>query len=170
MLTYNNLIYENIENNQIQLIDFNKQSIDLKLRHKLIELISYFQDEEKKYIPKELNNFTRQIPGEIINSWINNSNLLYILYDGPKEIGFCSIILDHFKFPKNVAHISYLYVVPDKRGSNLGSSLLKFAIDKTQELYPNKKNFTLNCLTANAPANNLYKKLGFKEFTGTFIR
>lgn len=170
MLTYNNLIYENIENNQIQLIDFNKQSIDLKLRHKLIDLISSFQDEEKKYIPKELNNFTRQIPGEIINSWINNNNLLYILYDGPKEVGFCSIILDHFKFPKNVAHISYLYVTPDKRGTGLGSYLLKFSMDKTSQLYKNKKNFTLNCFSQNINAQNLYKKYGFKEFTKTLIK
>ena len=170
MLTYNNLIYENIENNQIQLIDFNKQSIDLKLRHKLIDLISSFQDEEKKYIPKELNSFTRQIPGEIINSWINNNNLLYILYDGPKEVGFCSIILDHFKFPKNVAHISYLYVTPDKRGTGLGSYLLKYSIDKTSQLYKNKKNFTLNCFSKNINAQNLYKKYGFKEFTKTLIK
>lgn len=170
MLTYNNLIYEDVSPVDIKVIDFNKTRTNLELKHKLIDMLKNFQDEEDKYIPKELNNIKKSIPGDIINNWIDNGDLLYIIYDNYNEIGFCSVIIHHQKYPDNIAHISYLYVVPDKRGSNLGSSLLKFAIDKTQELYPNKKNFTLNCLTANAPANNLYKKLGFKEFTSTFIR
>ena len=170
MITHINL-YESDELDKVRLINFGKENdYDLKLKYHLLDLISSFQDEEKKYIPKELNNFTRQIPGEIINSWINNKDLLYILYDGSKEIGFCSVILNHPKFPKTVAHISYLYVTPENRGTGLGSYLLDYAMKKTKELYPNKKHLTLNCFSRNSGALNLYKKYGFTEFTKTLIR
>ena len=52
MLTYNNLIYEDMSPVDIKVIDFNKTRTNLELKHKLIDMLKNFQDEEDKYIQK----------------------------------------------------------------------------------------------------------------------
>ncbi len=59
----------------------------------------------------------------------------------------------------------------DFRGQGLGEALLKKLIDVAREI-EDLENLDLNVMDVNAPAINLYKKLGFKEvgrYPGAFI-
>ncbi|TDP02092.1 GNAT family N-acetyltransferase [Flavobacterium sp. 245] len=88
----------------------------------------------------QLDDFEKHIQGETV--------LVALIDDIP--VGFISIWI-----PTNFIH--HLYVDQKHQGKNIGTELVKAAIEKTQ--FP----ITLKCLQQNSKAIDFYRRKGFVE-------
>lgn len=166
MITIHNLI-ESTSSLDYKIILLNS---NFKYKDKILKLINMYNNEENKYIPKNINSIHNNNVLDEYNDWIKNKNLIYLLIEDDTVIGFCVVNLNNFKFPKSFSYISHLFIVPDKRNLGLGKKLIKYAMSDIRNRYKYKKYFSLNCLSKNEKATMLYKKLGFEEFTTTLIK
>lgn len=167
MITINKII-ENIDNNY-NIILFNN-NIKQKYQDILLKLIDMYNKSEHKYIPKNIISIHNNDPIDEYKNWIKNKNLIYLMINNDNVIGFCVVNLNNFKFPKTFSYISHLFIIPSKRKLGLGQKLLQYVMNDIIKNNKNKKYFSLNCLSKNEKAQNLYKKLGFTEFTTTLIK
>lgn len=99
---------------------------------------------------------------KIINAIIPPVFGYYGYFEGEKLCGYIQLSDNYWAKKRHVATVSDVCVSPIKRKSGIGSSLVKFVIEKAKEVsYLERLELWVN--SPNKAAMNLYKKLGFEK-------
>ncbi|WP_132748258.1 ribosomal protein S18-alanine N-acetyltransferase [Scopulibacillus darangshiensis] len=106
----------------------------------------------------ELSSFENPWTREAFENEVKNNRFATYLIaeEGDKIIGYCGVwvIIDE-------AHITNIAILPDYRGNKIGEKLLKKA--KLFAAMKRAKSISLEVRVSNHIAQNLYRKLGFRE-------
>lgn len=96
---------------------------------------------------------------EILKTLTEKNNIIYLVYDGHKLIGY--LVADIRFFPDNRygCYISYFYVSQKYRGKKIGSKLLEKLIQKCRYEYLNS--VVLTCDTHDTNLVKFYQKYNF---------
>lgn len=84
-------------------------------------------------------------------------------FDDEKLIAICGFQRYDSEKTKHRARIIQVYVTPDYQQKNIASNLLKATISEAVKI-PSIEQIELGVITNNSNAENIYKKLGFKEY------
>lgn len=107
----------------------------------------------KNDLEEKFDNFWNS---NLLKQELLNSNTKYIVYKENNEVlGFAGILI-------NIDNIEIMNIVvrKDKRGQNIGKTLLKYLIKISKEY--NNKILTLEVNENNIPAIKLYEQFGFQ--------
>ncbi len=123
-------------------VNYRKMTIDDVERVYEIESLSFTLPWTKEAFYYEMND---------------NKHAYYVIAETDEEIvGYCGmwLVLDE-------AHVTNIAIHPDYRGKKMGGGLMQAAIDAAKE--NGAVLMTLEARVSNTVAQNLYRKLGFKN-------
>ncbi len=113
----------------------------------------------------EKNNFSNPWSVEALSAEINNPDALYLVVKDVSETGEESVIaMAGLIISYDTADVANVSVSEKYRRQNIAYDLLTKLMDEGRQI--GVKDFTLEVRENNAPARNLYEKLGFK-YEGT---
>jgi len=87
----------------------------------------------------------------------------YGVFIDKKLVGYAHLSDSYLPKQKHIAYLYNLYIDPDYRGKGLAVKLFEYMLEKVKEQTEIERLF-LSCNKKNAPAQKLYKKLGFTKF------
>lgn len=113
----------------------------------------------------EKSNFSNPWSVEALSAEINNPDALYLVVKDVSETGEESVIaMAGLIISYDTADVANVSVSEKYRRQNIAYDLLTKLMDEGRQI--GVKDFTLEVRENNAPARNLYEKLGFK-YEGT---
>jgi ribosomal protein S18 acetylase RimI-like enzyme len=87
----------------------------------------------------------------------------YGIFEDNHLVGYAFLEKSYLEKQQHVAFFYNLYIHPDYRGKKLASKLFEFLLTQLKEKTKIERLF-LSCNQKNQPAQELYKKLGFKPY------
>ena len=126
----------------------------------LMKLLSDFVG-DKRYLKIGNDSFLK---------FLNNLNsYTYLLKDGKKLVGFITFsIRNVIRYPRPIAEIEELYIVPHYRGKGLSEKLIKLALKKVKKIGCSR--IYIGSEFKWKIAHKLYKNTGFKKVGYQFIK
>ena len=108
----------------------------------------------------QLSQKAKPISKADLETIVSSDNALLIATDGDAIVGSLTLVL--YKIPTGLkAHIEDVVVDNSCRGKGIGESLIRYAIDKAQQIGAASVDLTSN--PNRESANRLYQKMGFKQ-------
>lgn len=127
------------------------------------EIIQLYNDffGEDRYWKLDNDSF-----GEVLNS---PSNFVFVAKDQNKIIDFATFSVRRvIRYPKPIAELDELYVMPEYRKSGVGRKLIEEVFKKAKEL--NCHRLFIESQYKHETAHKFYEALGFKNYGYHFIK
>ena len=126
----------------------------------MLKLLNGFVEEDR-YSRKDNDSFTQALN--------NPNNYIYVAEKQGKLIGFVTFsIRTVIRYPRPIAELDELYVIPEARGQGLGKKLVQEVLDHATKL--GCRRLFIESHYKHKAAHKLYEKMGFTNYGYHFIK
>lgn len=144
---------------------------DAQARKSVRGRLNSLRDQFGTIDPRE--RFVSEDPGPMppADHYLDDGGYIYLALSRGRAVGYVVVMppSEESKF-RDAANVRILMVDPAERGKGIGRRLLAESVDDVRRMHPEIKRFSLNVLSRNSVAIDLYESEGFEPFSVTMIK